>query len=211
MFAKLIRMLFGGGKKPAEPLIPPTVPNPVSPVTPEVPALASPPAPKEQPKSPTQENQRGKGKGKDRNKGRMPQSQPAPVAEPSSVKSAAPELAAAAAEPVFTPAVEPIRAVTEALAAAVATEKPKVANESKSSDDLRSAAFSATRIPQGVSAEVLCGISPGMTAAEIESRLALLYRRHNRAASSLDETMREEAETMLEAIAAVRERSARKA
>jgi hypothetical protein len=54
--------------------------------------------------------------------------------------------------------------------------------------------------------EVLCGITPGMSTDEIAEKLATLYRRHNRAASSLDPQMREEAEAMLEAIATAKEK-----
>ena len=54
--------------------------------------------------------------------------------------------------------------------------------------------------------EQICGITPGMSREEIQERLAMLYRRHNRAASSLDEKLREEAEVMLEAISALREK-----
>jgi hypothetical protein len=56
------------------------------------------------------------------------------------------------------------------------------------------------------SPEELCGVNKSMTKAEIEDRLAVLYRRHNRAASSLDPVMRDEAEAMLEAIATIKEK-----
>jgi hypothetical protein len=56
------------------------------------------------------------------------------------------------------------------------------------------------------SPEELCGISPEMTADQIRERLAKLYQRHNRAASSLDPKLREEAEFMLETLASLRER-----
>jgi len=52
--------------------------------------------------------------------------------------------------------------------------------------------------------EDLCGIAPGMGGEEIHARLARLFRRHNRAASSLDEGLRAEAEIMLEAIVDIR-------
>lgn len=45
-----------------------------------------------------------------------------------------------------------------------------------------------------------------MTKDELREHLAALYRRHNRAASSLDDQLRREAEIMLEAIVACRER-----
>ncbi len=52
--------------------------------------------------------------------------------------------------------------------------------------------------------EKLCGITKGMSAEEIEKQLTQLYRRHNRAASSLDPKLREEAEVMLDAIVEMR-------
>ena len=57
-----------------------------------------------------------------------------------------------------------------------------------------------------MSAEQLCGIQPGMQLPEIKDHLAMLYRRHNRAASSLDENLRAEAEIMLDAIVECREK-----
>jgi len=57
------------------------------------------------------------------------------------------------------------------------------------------------------SPEELCGISPAMSKDEIKARLALLYRRYNRATSSLDAKTRVDAETMLDAVVAVREKT----
>ena len=56
------------------------------------------------------------------------------------------------------------------------------------------------------SPELMCGIRPGMSRDEIKRHLALLFRRHNRMASSLDEERRTEAETMLEAIVICRQK-----
>jgi len=55
------------------------------------------------------------------------------------------------------------------------------------------------------SAESLCGITPKMSKDEVVARIKLLYRRYNRAASSLDVNVRAEAERMLDAIVEVRE------
>ena len=55
-----------------------------------------------------------------------------------------------------------------------------------------------------VSSEKLCGITKGMSQEEIDKRLTELYRRHNRAASSLDAKLREEAEVMLDTIVELR-------
>ena len=56
------------------------------------------------------------------------------------------------------------------------------------------------------SPETLCGINLKMPKYEIRKRLAVLYRRYNRAASSLDASMRAESERMLDAIVKVREK-----
>jgi hypothetical protein len=45
-----------------------------------------------------------------------------------------------------------------------------------------------------------------MSPLEIDQRLAELHRRHNRAATSLDAKLRDEAAIMLDAIAAVKEK-----
>ena len=59
---------------------------------------------------------------------------------------------------------------------------------------------------RSTSPEMMCGIRPGMTRDEIKSHLAELYRRYNRAASSLDAARRTEAEDMLNAIVVCREK-----
>lgn len=56
------------------------------------------------------------------------------------------------------------------------------------------------------SPDELCEIMPKMSKDEIKARLKLLYRRFNRSASSLDAKIRDEAEIMLNAIVAVREK-----
>ena len=56
------------------------------------------------------------------------------------------------------------------------------------------------------SPEELAGLTSGMTPEQIRERLAKLYQRHNRAASSLDPHLREEAEFMLETLAGLREK-----
>lgn len=54
--------------------------------------------------------------------------------------------------------------------------------------------------------EELCGITAAMSKAEISAQLKLLYRRYNRGASSLNAKVRVEADSMLDAIVAVREK-----
>ena len=61
---------------------------------------------------------------------------------------------------------------------------------------------SAPATPEG-----LLGIDPKMNKEQIRDHLKLLYRRYNRAASSLDNATRSEADTMLDAIVAVREKN----
>jgi hypothetical protein len=62
------------------------------------------------------------------------------------------------------------------------------------------------RIDRRASAEELCGVSSAMTKDEIREQLARLYQRHNRAASSLDAALREDAEFMLDAVVQCREK-----
>ncbi|MEM0895443.1 MAG: hypothetical protein AAGJ79_01065 [Verrucomicrobiota bacterium] len=52
--------------------------------------------------------------------------------------------------------------------------------------------------------EELCGVQPDMPREEIRTHLAKLFKRHNRGASSLDESTRQSAEIMLDAIVEVR-------
>jgi hypothetical protein len=54
--------------------------------------------------------------------------------------------------------------------------------------------------------EQLCEIKKGMSKSEVHAQLKLLYRRYNRAASSLDTKTRNEADRMLDAIVAMREK-----
>jgi len=49
-----------------------------------------------------------------------------------------------------------------------------------------------------------CGIRPDMTPEQVRQHLATLYRRHNRAAASLNPEVRAEANEMLDAIIEVR-------
>jgi hypothetical protein len=64
----------------------------------------------------------------------------------------------------------------------------------------------ARRIDPDATPEELCGLTPEMTEDQISTQLAMLYRRHNRAASSLEANLREEAEIMLDVIAAMRQK-----
>ena len=53
----------------------------------------------------------------------------------------------------------------------------------------------------------MCGITPKMSKEQVGAQLKLLYRRYNRGASSLDPKVREEADQMMEAIVAVRDKT----
>lgn len=64
----------------------------------------------------------------------------------------------------------------------------------------------AAKVEAPKSPEELCGIEPKMAKDQVKERLKLLYRRYNRAASSLDSSTRGEADVMLDAIVAVREK-----
>ena len=54
--------------------------------------------------------------------------------------------------------------------------------------------------------EERCGITPKMPRDEIREHLKLLFRRHNRLASSMDLDARQEAEYMLDVIVQMREK-----
>jgi hypothetical protein len=69
-------------------------------------------------------------------------------------------------------------------------------------------AASKQTLDWNASPEELCGLRPDMTPDQIRDHLAILYRRHNRAAASLDLALRDEAETMLNAIVQCREKLA---
>ncbi len=55
-------------------------------------------------------------------------------------------------------------------------------------------------------AEELCEVTAKMSKPDIQARIKLLYRRYNHSAGSLDAKIRDEAETMLNAIVDVREK-----
>jgi hypothetical protein len=83
-------------------------------------------------------------------------------------------------------------------------EKPGPGSNPKAKEEW--ARQAAKRINPDATPEQLCGIAPGMTKEEIANQLATLYRRHNRAASSLEPRLRDEAEIMLDVIAALRQK-----
>jgi len=59
---------------------------------------------------------------------------------------------------------------------------------------------------KAMTAEDICGLREGMTYDELDTLLKMLYRRHNRAASSLNDTKRAEADIVLDAIVEIRQR-----
>jgi len=62
------------------------------------------------------------------------------------------------------------------------------------------------KVEPAKSPDELCGIEPKWNKDQVKERLKLLYRRYNRAASSLNNSTRGEADAMLDAIVAVREK-----
>ncbi|MBL9114501.1 MAG: hypothetical protein JNJ83_05800 [Verrucomicrobiaceae bacterium] len=68
------------------------------------------------------------------------------------------------------------------------------------------AAAPAAKATKSQTPEEICGITPKMSKEQIRDELKILYRRFNRAASSLDAKTRAEAELMLDAIVTVREK-----
>lgn len=90
-----------------------------------------------------------------------------------------------------------------AAKAPVAEEKPKGKTPAKASP---LAKVVEAPPPPKPAPEELCEITSKMSKDEIKERLAFLYRRYNRATSSLDPKLREEAEVMLDAIVTVREK-----
>lgn len=55
--------------------------------------------------------------------------------------------------------------------------------------------------------EEMCGITSDMSREQIGAQLKLLYRRYNRGASSLNPKVRDEADQMMDAIVAVRDKT----
>lgn len=82
-----------------------------------------------------------------------------------------------------------------------AADPPRVVAE-----EARAAAEQRAVIDTAASPEAICGITPGMSQAEISDILARLYQRHNRAASSFDPQLQTEAEFMLDIVAGLREK-----
>lgn len=111
--------------------------------------------------------------------------------------------------PAPTPAREKPNATPPPVAPAAAVYVPEPAIDSTPVEVLSPPAHAPleTKLPPSVtelkkqSPESVCGIDPkAMDREQIRKRLAELYRRHNQAASSLNEELRKEAEVMLDAI-----------
>lgn len=96
------------------------------------------------------------------------------------------------------PAAKTETAKREVIGALVSEPKPSAATAPKT------AAAAAKEQPR--SPEELCGITGKMNKEQIRDHLKMLYRRFNQSASSLDQKTRSEADTMLDAIVAVREK-----
>ena len=100
-------------------------------------------------------------------------------------------------EPPVAPEPEPQAILVEPPAPEPAPPGPDVMPVHTAEIDARFA---------GKTPEELCGIGPAMPVDEIRARLAKLFTRHNRAASSFDLDLRAEAEIMLQAIVLLREK-----
>ncbi len=110
------------------------------------------------------------------------------------------------------PVAPPARSAAEtAKADAAKQESPKPAAkapEARSESPLKKIAAPPAAPPAPArSPEELCGIEAKMNKDQVRDRLKLLYRRFNRAASSLDARTRAEADQMLDAIVQVREKT----
>ena len=102
------------------------------------------------------------------------------------------------------PKAEKSRPVPPAPAPSPPPPKPAPATTPAAKEEW--ARQAARRIDPTATPEALCGITPEMNEEQISAQLATLYRRHNRAASSLEAHLREEAEIMLDVIAAMRQK-----
>lgn len=100
------------------------------------------------------------------------------------------------AKPTVKPSAPPASAPTSPVASGTAPIKPLAPL----------AQPAPAPAPAAKTPEQLCEIAPKMPKDQIQSRLKLLYRRYNRSASSLDPTVRSEADAMLDAIVRVREK-----
>jgi hypothetical protein len=120
--------------------------------------------------------------------------------EPAKKPAEAPKPAAPAAKPTAGPAAKTEVPKSDAKPADPA--KPESPLKKIAATPAEPAAPKAPEQPP----EELCAITPSMTKDQIRDHLKLLYRRYNRAASSLKDTTRAEADNMLNAIVAVREK-----
>lgn len=122
------------------------------------------------------------------------------------VKSSAP--VAASSPFARNVAPEPAAPASRSASGGAAPASVGAAADNKAADSVKQEwlSKSSKRINSKDTPEALCGVNKSMPKEEIREKLAVLYRRHNRAASSLDAQLRDEAETMLEAIATVKER-----
>lgn len=106
------------------------------------------------------------------------------------------------------PAADPAPAKPAAPAGKAEASKGPAPAAPKAESPLKKIAAVPAPPPQAErTPEELCGIEPKMNKDQIRDRLKLLYRRHNRAASSLDPKTRAEADTMLDAIVTIREKT----
>lgn len=102
----------------------------------------------------------------------------------------------------------PGAAAAPASPASASVAPAPVPAPSKTAAPVKAAAKAKPPVPEKVAPpEEICGITSGMSKEDIRKRLALLYKRYNRATSSLDAGLRAEAEKTLDAVVAVREKT----
>jgi hypothetical protein len=129
----------------------------------------------------------------------------APVAAPPPAKPAPAPPPPAATAVAAAPA--PARAPEKAPAAAAAPVQQPPSKSGGRAEKQAAASKAPAQKKPARNPEEMCGITPKMSKEQIGAQLKLLYRRYNRGASSLDPKVREEADQMMDAIVAVRDKT----
>ncbi len=104
-----------------------------------------------------------------------------------------------------TPAPQPASAAKPATPAP--PPQPPAAKQNAAIQKAAAQAKAAVQEKVPASPEEMCGVTAKMTKDQIGTQLKMLYRRYNRGASSLDAKVRAEADQMLDAIVAMREKT----
>ena len=107
----------------------------------------------------------------------------------------------------LAPAPAPSKQQVRAASPAQSSPSASAAKSQSVLDKVTAAPAKPAPARKTSSPEELCGITPKMSKDQIGAQLKLLYRRYNRGASSLDPKVRDEADQMLDAIVAMREKT----